>query len=54
MINTNFFLHRDLQRDDYIIEIMHNIDSNQMKYPSKRDTKWSRDGIIIPTFFILI
>jgi len=25
---------------------MHNIDSNQMKYPSERDKKWARDGIL--------
>ncbi len=44
------FLYRDLQRDDYVIESMHNIDSNQIKYPSERDTKWTRNGIL----FILI
>ena len=37
---------------------MHNIDSNQMKYPSDRDTKWSRDGILFtylfPTLIYLI
>ncbi|CAF4289537.1 unnamed protein product, partial [Adineta steineri] len=35
----------DLRRDDYIIESMHNIDSDQMKYPSERDKKWARDGL---------
>lgn len=37
----------DLQRDDYVIEIMHIIDSNQIKYPASRDTKWARDGIFL-------
>lgn len=45
---------RDLQRDDYVIECMHNIDSNQMKYPSERDTKWARDGILIENIFYFL
>ena len=35
----------DLQRDDYVIEIMHIIDSSQVKYPASRDTKWDHHGI---------
>ena len=36
---------RDIRRDDYVIESMHKIDSNQIKYPSARDKKSTRDGI---------
>lgn len=53
---SEFFIHpliliamnsqsRDIRRDDYVIESMHNIDANQVKYPSARDGKWTRDGI---------
>ncbi|UJR27265.1 hypothetical protein I4U23_008560 [Adineta vaga] len=35
----------DLRRNDYIIESMHSIDSDQVKYPSERDKKWARDGL---------
>ncbi|CAF0756570.1 unnamed protein product [Adineta ricciae] len=35
----------DLRRDDYVIESMHNIDSDQVKYPAERDKKWARDGL---------
>ncbi len=35
----------DLQHDDYVIEIMHIIDSSQVKYPASRDTKWDRNGM---------
>jgi hypothetical protein len=52
--STFFPSYRDLRRDDYIIESMHNIDSNQMKYPSERDRKWARDGIFIIFFKIFL
>ncbi|CAF4274123.1 unnamed protein product, partial [Rotaria magnacalcarata] len=35
----------DFLHDEYVIECMHNIDSSQMKYPSRSDKKWSRNGI---------
>lgn len=53
-IFKKIILYRDLQRDDYVIESMHSIDSNQMKYPSERDTKWARDGIQLKIFFLFI
>jgi len=44
----------DLQRDDYVIESMHDIDSSQIKYPAERDKKWARDGILKhPSVFLL-
>lgn len=39
------FLYRDFLLDEFIIECMHNIDSSQMKYPSRSDKKWNRNGI---------
>lgn len=45
------FPFRDIQRDNYIVESMHNIDSNQVKYPSARDAKWARDGSSLIHFF---
>ena len=38
---------RDLQAHDYVIESMHAIDSDRMKYPAKRDVNWTRNGISI-------
>lgn len=38
---------RDLKTHDYVIESMHAIDSDRMKYPAKRDVNWTRNGISI-------
>ena len=35
---------RDLKAHDYVIESMHAIDSDRIKYPAKRDVNWTRNG----------
>ncbi|CAF3400784.1 unnamed protein product [Rotaria socialis] len=35
----------DFLHDEYVIECMHNIDSSQLKYPSRSDKKWSHNDL---------